>query len=292
MRLIILSRSAELYSTRSLYNAARRNDHFVRIVDHTQCDLVVNNGANEIFFNGQSLKGYDAIIPRIGHTATAYGSCIIRQFESMNVFTTCGSEPLLRARDKMSCLQILSSHGIPIPKTLYINNQMFLKSISEKIEQFPKILKLLSGTHGIGVMKVDNYNILESMMEAMLGVGQKVLLQEFIKEASGVDIRAFVVDGKVVASMKRQAQDGEFRSNLHRGASASLIELTNSETHTAIASAEAMGLKVAGVDMLRSISGPLVLEVNASPGLEGIEKSTGVDVAQAIIDFIGRHVKN
>jgi ribosomal protein S6--L-glutamate ligase len=208
----------------------------------------------------------------------------------MKVFTTCGSEPLLRARDKMSCLQILSSHGIPIPKTLYINNQMFLRSISDKIDQFPKILKLLSGTHGIGVIKIDDYNILESMMEAMMGVGQKVLLQEFIKESSGVDIRAFVVDGKVVASMMRQAQEGEFRSNLHRGASAISIELSDLEADTAVASAEAMGLKVAGVDMLRSKSGPLVLEVNASPGLEGIEKSTGVDVAQAIIDFISRNV--
>lgn len=281
-----------MYSTRSLYNAARRQDHFVRIVDHTQCDLVVANNANEVYYHGQSLKNYDAVIPRIGHTATSYGSAIIRQFESMNVFSTLSSEPLLRARDKLSCLQILSAHGVPLPKTLYINNQMFLKSLCDMITDFPKIVKMLSGTHGIGVIKADDQNILEAIMETMTGVGQKVLLQEFIKEASGVDIRAFVVNGRVVASMMRQAQKGEFRSNLHRGAKAMKIILTPEEEETAIKATEVMGLKVAGVDMLRSDQGPLVLEVNASPGLEGIEKSTGINVAHEIILYIEEVIKD
>lgn len=291
MRIIILSRSAELYSTRRIYNAARKRNHFVRIIDHMHCDLVVQNGGNEIYYNGQSLNGYDAIIPRIGHTATTYGSAVIRQFESMGVVSTLDCEPLLRARDKLSCLQLLSSHGVKIPKTIYANNQFFLEEMTNKIANFPKVIKLLSGTHGLGVIKVDDRRTMESIMEAFIELKQKALVQEFIKESSGSDIRAFVVDGQVVASMKRQAQAGEFRSNLHRGATAESVQLTEEETSTALRSVEIMGLHVAGVDMLRSNDGPLVLEVNASPGLEGIETTTKVDVAGHIIDYIEKKVK-
>lgn len=292
MRIIILSRSGELYSTRSIYNAARRRNHFVRVVDHMHCDLIVSNRGNEVFFNGQSLHGYDAIIPRIGHTATAYGSAVIRQFETMGLSSTLNSEPLLRARDKLSCLQLLSAAKVKVPKTIYANNQYFLKEMADKLNDFPKILKLISGTHGLGVIKLNDQKTMESMMEAFIGVKQKALLQEFIAESSGVDIRAFVVDGEVVASMKRQAQEGEFRSNLHRGATAEIIELTEEERNTALKSTEIMGLKVAGVDMLRSNRGPLVLEVNASPGLEGIESTTQIDVAKKIIQFLEKEVKN
>lgn len=291
MRIIILSRSGELYSTRSLYNAARRRNHFVRVVDHMHCDLMVSNQGNDIYFNGQSLHGYDAIIPRIGHTATTYGSAVIRQFESMGVVSTLNSEPLLRARDKLSCLQLLSAQGVKVPKTVYANNQYFLRDMAEKLEGFPKILKLISGTHGIGVIKLNDQKTMESMMEAFIGVKQKALLQEFIAESSGVDIRAFVVNGEVIASMKRQAQEGEFRSNLHRGATAQVIELTEEERQTALKSVEIMGLKVAGVDMLRSNRGPLVLEVNASPGLEGIESTTQIDVSKRIIQYVEKTVR-
>ena len=263
MRIIILSRSAELYSTRRLYNVARKRNHFVRIIDHMHCDLVVQDSGNEIYYNGQSLSNYDAIIPRIGHTATTYGSAVIRQFESMGVVSTLDCEPLLRARDKLSCLQLLSSHGVKIPKTIYANNQFFLEEMTNKIATFPKVLKLLSGTHGLGVIKVDDQRMMESILETFIELRQKALVQEFIKESSGSDIRAFVVDGQVVASMKRQAQAGEFRSNLHRGATAISVQLTEEETYTALQSVKIMGLHVAGVDMLRSNEGPLVLEVNA-----------------------------
>lgn len=291
MRIIILSRSEELYSTRSLYNAARRRNHFVRIVDHVMCDVLIDNNGCELYYNGQVIEGYDAIIPRIGHTVTHQGASVIRQFESMGVFSVLSATALLNARDKLSCLQILAAHGVPVPSTLYANNQYFVQDLAYKIEGFPKIIKLLSGTHGLGVIKADDQKTMESMLEAFIGVRQKALLQEFIAESGGADIRAFVVDGEIVASMLRQAGEGEFRSNLHRGASATTVDLTEEEHETALKAVEVMGLKVAGVDMLRSNRGPLVLEVNASPGLEGIETVTGVDVAKKIIQYTERSVR-
>lgn len=291
MRLLILSRSTELYSTRSLFNAARRRNHYVRVLDHVQCDLVVDNDGNKVYYNGQEVKDYDAIIPRIGHTVTKFGASIIRQFMSQGLSSTLDPEALLRARDKLTCLQLLSMHGLRVPTTVYANNQYFLREMSEHIKDFPKIIKLISGTHGIGVIKADDLSTMESMMEAFIGVRQKALIQEFIKESSGADVRAFVVDGEVVASMKRQAQPGEFRSNLHRGATSMAVELTDEERETALRAVEIMGLQVAGVDMLQSDRGPMVLEVNASPGLEGIENTTKVDVARHIIQLAERMVK-
>lgn len=291
MRLLILSRSTELYSTRSLFNAARRRNHYVRVLDHVQCDLVVDNDGNKVYYNGQEVKDYDAIIPRIGHTVTKFGASIIRQFMSQGLSSTLDPEALLRARDKLTCLQLLSMHGLLVPTTVYANNQYFLREMSEHIKDFPKIIKLISGTHGIGVIKADDLSTMESMMEAFIGVRQKALIQEFIKESSGADVRAFVVDGEVVASMKRQAQPGEFRSNLHRGATSMAVELTDEERETALRAVEIMGLQVAGVDMLQSDRGPMVLEVNASPGLEGIENTTKVDVARHIIQLAERMVK-
>lgn len=288
MRIIILSRNADLYSTRSIYNAARRRNHFVRVVDHMLCDLYVENGINRVFFNGQLLDGYDVIIPRIGNTVTKHGAAVIRQFQSMRIPTVLDADALLNARNKMSCLQLLSMNKIPVPKTLFVNNIYTIGSVKEKIPNYPKILKVLSGTHGSGVLKIENEQLLESMLETFYGLNQKVLIQEFIEESNGKDLRVFVVDGQVVASMLRSAQEGDFRSNLHRGGSAEIVEITEIERKIAIDSVQVMGLKVAGVDMLRSKRGPLVLEVNASPGLEGIETITKVDVAKEIIKYTER----
>ncbi len=292
MRLLILSRNGELYSTRSLFLAARRRNHFVRVVDHMSCDIQVGNNNHKIYYAGQELSGYDAIIPRIGHTVTKQGAAVILQFQTMGLKTSLLPESLTRTRDKLTCLQILSSNGIPVPKTLQINGYEEYKRLHVKIENFPKIIKLQSGTHGLGVLKANDAETLESMMEVFSNLKQNMILQEFIKEASGVDIRAFVVDGKVVASMMRSAQDGEFRSNLHRGGTGQSIILTEEERRVAVRSSELMGLEVAGVDMLRSSRGPLVIEVNASPGLEGIETYTRVDVAKKIIEFMERKVKS
>ena len=292
MRILILSRNGGLYSTRSLFNAARRRNHFVRVVDHMHCDLMVKNERNAIFVHGQPLRGYDVIIPRIGHTVTSYGSAVIRHFESMGVETVLSSDALLKARDKLSCLQILSQHGIPVPQTLIVNNYSQIPLLHNKISEFPKIIKLMSGTHGLGVLKADDPKMLESLLEAFYGMKQKVLLQEFIKEAAGRDIRIFIVDGEIVASMQRRAKEGEFRSNLHRGGKATLTQLTDEEKSVALDCVNALGLKVAGVDILRSDRGPLVLEVNASTGLEGIEGITKIDIAKKIVQFAERLVKN
>ncbi len=290
MRILILSRSTELYSTRSLFNAARRRKHFVRVIDHVNCNLLVSNDGNKLYYYGQLIEGCDAVIPRIGHTVTKQGEAVIRHFESIDVYTVLRAEALLRARDKLSCLQLLASKGVKVPKTVYISSPQDLDSMSELIEEFPKIIKLLSGTHGLGVIKTDDKSAMRATHELISGLKQKSIMQEFIAESSGMDIRALVVENRVVASMKRQAQEGEFRSNLHRGGYGEKIALTEEEEKTAIAAAKYMGLKVAGVDMLRSQEGPLVLEVNASPGLEGIETITKIDVATKIIQLIERKV--
>ncbi len=292
MRIIILSRSGELYSTRSLFNAGRQRNHFIRVVDHMACDLMVQNGNNKVFFYGQSLHDYDAIIPRIGHTVTKHGAAVIRQFESMNVFTTLGSDALILARDKMTTLQILSHHGIPIPQTLLVNNIHDVEQLHKKIVDFPKILKLVSGTHGLGVLKADDAQTLESLMETFYGLRQKMLIQEYIAESRGKDLRIIVVNGQVVASMMRSAAEGDFRSNLHRGGQGHSVLISEREKDVAIKATSVLGLSVAGVDMLRSSEGPLVIEVNASPGLEGIESISKINVAKHIIQFIEKEIKN
>jgi len=288
MRILILSRNTELYSTKSLFNAARRRNHFVRVIDHMHCNLLVSNSGNRLYYHDQLIEGYDAIIPRIGHTVTKQGEAVIRHFESMNVYTVLRAEALLRARDKLSCLQLLASKGVKVPETIFISSQYSVDKLTELIPGYPKIIKLLSGTHGLGVLKTDNRSSMDAILELLAGLKQRSLLQEFISESSGMDVRAFVVDNQVVASMKRQAQEGEFRSNLHRGGHGTKVKLTQEEETAAIAAARHMGLKVAGVDMLISHNGPLIIEVNASPGLEGIETYTGVDVAKTIIQLIER----
>ncbi len=288
MRIVILSRNGQLYSTRSILNAARRRNHFVRVVDHMLCDLVIDNDENKVIYEGTAISGYDAVIPRIGFTVTPYGAAVVRQFESMGVFTTLRAEALIRSRDKLSCLQLLSSKGIPVPKSLISNDQYHMLQMANQLGEFPIVMKLLSGTHGLGVVKANDYNDLETISDAFYALRQQVLIQEFISESAGQDVRALVVDGKVVAAMLRQAQPGEFRSNLHRGGSSQEIKLSKEEHDIALKAANILGLKVAGVDMLRSDRGPLIIEVNASPGLEGIETTTGVDISKRIIEFVER----
>lgn len=292
MTIGILSRNATLYSTQTLIKAARRAKHEVVVLDHMRCDIVTESGAPTIFYNGIEIDDLDAIIPRIGTTATSHGAAVIRQFEAMGVYTTMGSEPLLRARDKLSCLQILSAQNIGIPKTIVSNSFYATEELMEELGGFPIIIKLINGTHGIGVILAENKKTGQSVLEAFYKGNQKVMLQEFIKEADGADIRVLIVDDEIVGVMERQAAPGEFRSNLHRGGTSKVIKISEQEATIAKKSAKAMGLKIAGVDMLRSSRGPLILEVNASPGLEGIEKTTGVDIAGKIIALIEKNVKS
>ncbi len=291
MNIIILSRNASLYSTQSLVDAARIRNHYVRVIDHMACDLVLESGKSKILYNNQAIQNVDAVIPRIGSTATSYGAAVIRQFESQGVFSTLHAEPLLKARDKLSCLQILGSHGIGVPKTIYVSNPYTLPFLLDQMEPFPIIIKLVSGTQGMGVILAENRGNAESIMEAFYATREKVIMQSFVKEAKGTDIRAFVVDGEIVGAMKRQAKPGDFRSNLHRGGSSKMVKLSSKEEETALKSVELLGLKIAGVDMLQTHHGPVVLEVNASPGLEGIEGTTGVDISGKIIQFIEKNRK-
>lgn len=250
------------------------------------CDLIIESGKSKVLFNNQAIERIDAIIPRIGSTATIYGAAVIRQFESQGVFSTLHAEPLLKARDKLSCLQILGSNGVGVPKTVYCSSPFTIPYLLEQMEPYPIIIKLVTGTQGMGVILAENKANAESILEAFHTTKEKVIMQKFIKEAKGADIRAFVVNGEIVGAMKRQARSGDFRSNLHRGGTAEAIKLSSDEEETALKSVEILGLKVAGVDMLKTVNGPLVLEVNASPGLEGIEGTTGADIAGKIIKYI------
>ena len=290
MNIAILSRSSNLYSTNSLIKAAQKRDHFVEVIDHTNCNLWSEKKRPGVLFEGERLKSIDAIIPRIGASVTAHGAAVVRQFELMKVVTTTRSEALLEARDKFRCLQSLSANGIDIPRTFLVGNPVELPWMLE-ILGFPMIIKLLESTHGTGVILAENQQNAISIIEAFHSRKEKILLQEFIAESSGEDIRAFVVGKEVVASMRRSAQKGEFRSNLHRGATAMPVPLTEEEEKMVLHCVKLMGLSVAGVDFLRSERGPLVLEVNVSPGLEGIETFTKIDVAGKIIELVERKVK-
>ncbi len=285
-RILILSRNPELYSTRSLFEAGRRRGHFVRIADHLHFDLFIEGRDTNVYLYGEPLQRYDAIIPRIGSTATHQGASVIRHFEAMGIYTTLKADALLRARDKLSCLQILVQDGIPVPKTMLVSNLDSMESMISKINEYPKIIKILSGTHGIGVIKADSRDVMQTMMETFYNLQQKAIIQEYIKESNGSDIRVFVVNGVVVATMERTAAEGDFRSNLHRGGSAKLVDITDYERKIALRSVEILGLEVAGVDMLRSNAGPVILEVNASPGLEGIETTTRIDISKTVMEMI------
>jgi len=286
MKIAILSRNPKLYSTRRLVEAGQKRGHEVIVVDHLKCNIEIERKAPKIFYKGEYLTDIDAIIPRIGASVTFYGTAVIRQFEMMKVFTAVSSMALVRSRDKLSSLQILARAGVGLPKTVFTNYTKDVEHVVESVGGPPLVLKLLEGTQGLGVVLAETQNAATSVLEAFNGLGARVIAQEFIKEAGGADIRAFVVDGKVIGAMKRQGKEGEFRSNLHRGGNANVIELTDEEEKTALKATKAMGLGVAGVDMLQSSKGPLVLEVNSSPGLEGIEVARKKNIAKEIIRYL------
>jgi ribosomal protein S6--L-glutamate ligase len=290
MKIVILSRQPNLYSTNRLVEAGEKLGHEMLVVDHLKCNIEIEKKKPKIFYKGSYLEGVDAIIPRIGASVTFYGTAVVRQFEMMKIFSAVQSEALVASRDKLRSLQLLARAGVGLPKTVFTNFSKDVEHVVEKVGGAPVILKLLEGTQGLGVILADSMNAAGSVMEAFNGLEARIIVQEFIKEAGGADIRVFIVDGVVVGSMKRQGKEGEFRSNLHRGGSANIIELTEDEENTALIAARAMGLGVAGVDMLQSNDGPLVLEVNSSPGLEGIESATGTDIARKIIRYVERNV--
>jgi ribosomal protein S6--L-glutamate ligase len=290
MKIAILSRNTKLYSTKRLVEAAEAKGHEVIVVDHLKCTLELEKKNPRVFYNGTYLDDIDAIIPRIGASVTFYGTAVVRQFEMMHVFSAVESQALVRSRDKLYSLQILARAGVGLPKTAFTTYSKDVDHIIEAVGGAPLVLKLLEGTQGLGVVLAETKNAANSVIEAFNGLKARVIAQQFIKESGGADIRAFVVDGQVVGAMKRQGKEGEFRSNLHRGGSAEIIELTDQEELTAIKATRAMGLGVAGVDMLQSSSGPLVLEVNSSPGLEGIETATQKDIAKEIIKYLERNV--
>jgi ribosomal protein S6--L-glutamate ligase len=290
MHIAILSRNSKLYSTLRLYESVVDAGHRATILDHLKCDIVSEKDNPCIYYKGDKVSGIDAVIPRIGASVTFYGSAVVRQFEMMKVFTAVESQALVRSRDKLRSLQILARAGVGMPKTVFTNYSTEVKKLIESVDGPPIIVKLLEGTQGVGVVLAPTTKAAESIIQAFHSMKARVIVQEFIKEAKGEDVRAFIVDGKVVGAMKRKGHEDEFRSNVHRGGSVELIKLTKEERRAALISAKAMGLSIAGVDMLQSDRGPLVLEVNSSPGLEGIEKATGNDIAADIIGYVERGV--
>lgn len=290
MNIVVLSRNPHLYSTKRLVEAATQRKHRCEVIDPLKCEIIIEKKNPAILYKGRFLDDIDAIIPRIGASVTFYGTAVVRQFEMMKVFSVVESQALVRSRDKLRSLQVLSRAGLGMPKTVFSNYTKDVAEIIEYVGGAPLVIKLLEGTQGLGVVLAETKNAAESVLEAFNGLQARVIVQEFIKEAKGADIRAFIVDGNVVGAMKRQGKDGEFRSNLHRGGTASIIQLTDEEENAALKAAKSLGLGVCGVDMLQSARGPLIMEVNSSPGLEGIEAATKKDIAKSIIRFIERNV--
>ncbi len=291
MTVYVLSRKPSLYSTARLKEAAEAKGWDVRVLDYLKFSIEIQKGELLIHYNGEPLAVPDAIIPRIGASRTFYGTAMVRHFEMMDVFSTAGSLAIKRSRDKLRSLQILSKQGVDMPRTVFASNKSNAKDVIKLSGGTPLVLKILEGTQGVGVVLVETQKAAKSVLDAFYGMDVNLLVQEYIEEAGGSDIRAIVVDGQVVGAMKRQGAEGDFRSNLHQGGSATLHKLTRKEKSTAIAAAKAMGLGVCGVDMIQSERGPLVMEVNSSPGLEGIEKATGIDIAGKIMDYIEKNVK-
>ncbi len=290
MNIAILSRGETLYSTRSLLNACEARDHTVEVLDPTYCNLTVTNGKAKLYFENELADNLDAIIPRIGASNTFYGTNVVRHFEAMGIFSVVSSAGILNSRDKWICFQILAKNRIPVPKTIFASFFEFeeqLKTFNGK----PIIIKLLEGTHGEGVILTESPQNALATIEALNAAGVKFLLQEFIEESKGADVRAIVVDGVVVVAMKRQCKVGDFRSNLHRGGTSKIIELSSAEEKIAINAAKALGLGFCGVDILQSKNGPLVLEINSTPGLEGIENTSGKSVSKSVIEYIERIMK-
>ncbi|MDJ0633369.1 MAG: 30S ribosomal protein S6--L-glutamate ligase [Xenococcaceae cyanobacterium MO_188.B29] len=289
MKIAILSQDASLYSTRRLREAGEAQGHHMRVINYLRCYMNITSHRPSVVYNGSPLEDFDAIIPRIGASKTFYGTAVVRQFEVMGVFPTNESQAISRSRDKLRCMQILAKEGVGLPVTGFAHATQDIDGLIDTVGGAPLVIKLLEGTQGIGVVLAETYQAAKSVIEAFRGLDANILVQEYIKEAQGADLRCFVVGGKVIAAMKRQGAEGEFRSNLHRGGKAEKIKLTPEERSTAIRAAKAMGLRVAGVDLLRSNHGPVVMEVNSSPGLEGIEKATEVDVAGKIIEYVAKN---
>lgn len=287
----MMARNPNLYSHRRLVEAAEKRGHKIDIINTLQCYMNITSHRPELRYKGEKLVGYDAVIPRIGVSVTFYGLAVLRQFETMGVWPLNESVGIGRSRDKLRSLQLLAREGIGLPVTGFANSPKFAEDVIEIAGGAPVVIKLLEGTQGLGVILSETKNSAKSVIEAFSGAKVNILVQEFIKEAGGTDIRCLVVGGKVVAAMRRTGAEGDFRSNLHRGGSAKLIKITPEERSTAVRSAKALGLNVCGVDMLRANHGPVVMEVNSSPGLEGVETATGIDVAGKIIEFLETHAK-
>ncbi|MFC4654591.1 30S ribosomal protein S6--L-glutamate ligase [Rheinheimera marina] len=291
MKIAVLSRNRELYSTQRLVEAAEARGHQIEVIDPLMCYMNINQTRSAIHYKGRNLDGFDAVIPRVGSSITFYGTAVLRQFEMMGVYALNESAAISRARDKLCSLQLLARDGIGLPITGFADKPGDIPDLIDMVGGAPLVIKLLEGTQGIGVVLAETRTAAESVIEAFMGLNANILVQQYIKEANGADIRCFVIGNKIVAAMKRQAKAGEFRSNLHRGGTASLVKLSAAEKRTALAAAKSIGLEVAGVDILRSNNGPVVMEVNASPGLEGIEGATAIDVAGLIIDYLEQQVE-
>ena len=291
MKIGILSTNKNLYSTRRLVEAGVARGHDMPVYNHRRCYMNIMSSSPSVHYNGEAIEGVDAIIPRIGASITFHGAAVVRQFEVMNIYSVNESVAITRSRDKLRSLQLLSRKGIGLPKTGFANAPGDTDDLLKLVGGAPVVIKLLEGTQGVGVVLAETKKAAESVIEAFRGLKANFMVQEFIKEAGGADIRCFVIGDKVVASMMRKGKEGEFRSNLHRGGTASLVKITPEERKTAVRSARIMGLNVAGVDLLRSDRGPVVMEVNSSPGLEGIEAATGKDVAGMVIQFIEKNAR-
>ncbi|MBO1923357.1 30S ribosomal protein S6--L-glutamate ligase [Thiomicrorhabdus sp. 6S3-12] len=291
MKIALMSRDANLYSSRRLVEAAQSRGHEIEVIDALRCYMNISPHNPQIHYKGRVLEGFDAVIPRIGASVTFYGTAVLRQFEMMGVYPLNESVAISRSRDKLRSLQLLSRKGIGLPVTGFAHCPDDIDDMLEMVGGAPVVVKLLEGTQGVGVVLAETHSAAESVIQAFQGLKANILVQEFIKEAKGADIRCFVIGNKVVAAMKRQGKEGEFRSNLHRGGSASLIKITPEERSTAVRAAKVMGLNVCGVDLLRSNHGPVVMEVNSSPGLEGIEAAIAKDIAGMIIEFLEKNCR-
>lgn len=290
MKLAILSCSPNCYSTRRLRQAALQRGHQVRVLSTLRFTIDLRPGTPDLYYRGKVLSPYDAVLPRIGASITYFGTAVVRQFEQMDVFCANSSNGIVNSRDKLRCLQVLSRHQLGIPDTTFVRDRQDILPAIRRVGGAPVVIKLLEGTQGVGVMLAETEKIAEAIIETLHSTRQNVLVQKFIAESRGRDIRAFVVGDRVVGAMRRIAQPGEFRSNLHRGGRTEAVDLSDAFRETAVRAAQIMGLRVAGVDMLEAADGPRIMEVNSSPGLEGIEGATGMDIAGAVIDYIAAHV--
>lgn len=290
MKIAILSQNASLYSTHRLKQVGEARGHTMRVINYLRCYMNITSHQPIVMCQGKPLENFDAIIPRIATSRTFYGTAVVRQFEVMGVFSANNAQGISQSRDKLHCLQLLASQGIGLPITGFAHDTQDIDGLIEKVGGAPLVIKILEGTQGLGVVLAETHQAAKSVIEAFRQLDVNILVQEFIQEAEGTDLRCFVIDNKVVAAMKRQGPAGDFRSNLHRGGKAEKVSLTPEERITAVLAAKTMGLNVAGVDLLRSHHGPVVMEVNSSPGLEGIERVTGVDVATKIIEFLENKV--